>query len=54
MSRRSLRTQLTLLYAIPFAVTGAVLVTMSNLYGYGRPSGPMTRAPIGAEYLVPK
>jgi nucleoside-diphosphate-sugar epimerase len=22
--------------------TGAVLVTMSNLYGYGRPSGPMT------------
>jgi nucleoside-diphosphate-sugar epimerase len=22
--------------------TGAVLVTMSNMYGYGRPSGPMT------------
>jgi nucleoside-diphosphate-sugar epimerase len=22
--------------------TGAILVTMSNLYGYGRPSGPMT------------
>src|SRR3712207_5352511 len=22
--------------------TGAVLVTMSNLYGYGRPTGPMT------------
>lgn len=24
--------------------TGAVLVTMSNLYGYGRPTGPMTTA----------
>src|SRR5829696_9754448 len=24
--------------------TGAVLVTMSNLYGYGRPSGPMSPA----------
>jgi nucleoside-diphosphate-sugar epimerase len=29
--------------------TGAVLVTMSNLYGYGRPSGPMTpRSPMAA------
>ena len=29
--------------------TGAVLVTMSNLYGYGRPSGPMTpESPLAA------
>jgi nucleoside-diphosphate-sugar epimerase len=29
--------------------TGAVLVTMSNLYGYGRPSGPMTpQSPLSA------
>lgn len=29
--------------------TGAVLVTMGNLYGYGRPSGPMTpETPIAA------
>ncbi|MGY1721609.1 NAD-dependent epimerase/dehydratase family protein [Blastococcus sp. SYSU DS0533] len=29
--------------------TGAVLVTMSNLYGYGRPEGPMTpRSPLTA------
>ena len=29
--------------------TGAVLVTMSNLYGYGRPSGPMTpQTPLAA------
>jgi nucleoside-diphosphate-sugar epimerase len=29
--------------------TGAVLVTMSNLYGYGRPSGPMTpQSPLAA------
>ena len=29
--------------------TGAVLVTMSNLYGYGRPTGPMTpEAPLAA------
>src|SRR5688572_20499072 len=29
--------------------TGAVLVTMSNLYAYGRPSGPMTtQSPLAA------
>src|SRR4051795_68848 len=29
--------------------TGAVLVTMSNLYGYGRPTGPMTpQSPMAA------
>ena len=29
--------------------TGAVLVTMGNLYGYGRPSGPMTQdSPLAA------
>ncbi|HLM07026.1 MAG TPA: NAD-dependent epimerase/dehydratase family protein [Blastococcus sp.] len=29
--------------------TGAVLVTMSNLYGYGRPTGPMTpESPLAA------
>ena len=29
--------------------SGAVLVTMSNLYGYGRPSGPMTpESPLAA------
>src|SRR4051794_29231581 len=29
--------------------TGAVLVTMGNLYGYGRPAGPMTPdSPLGA------
>ena len=29
--------------------TGAVLVTMSNLYGYGRPAGPMTpESPLAA------
>ena len=29
--------------------TGAVLVTMSNLYGYGRPAGPMTpQTPLAA------
>jgi nucleoside-diphosphate-sugar epimerase len=29
--------------------TGAVLVTMSNLYGYGRPAGPMTpESPVAA------
>src|SRR3954452_2280042 len=29
--------------------TGVVLVTMSNLYGYGRPSGPMTpESPLAA------
>src|SRR5688572_9799874 len=29
--------------------TGAVLVTMSNLYGYGRPTGPMTpQSPLSA------
>ena len=32
--------------------TGAVLVTMSNLYGYGRPTGPMTpEAPLAATDL---
>ncbi|MFW3171827.1 NAD-dependent epimerase/dehydratase family protein [Geodermatophilus sp. CPCC 206100] len=32
--------------------TGAVLVTMSNLYGYGRPTGPMTpESPLAATDL---
>ncbi|UOY00921.1 NAD-dependent epimerase/dehydratase family protein [Blastococcus sp. PRF04-17] len=32
--------------------TGAVLVTMSNLYGYGRPTGPMTTgSPLAATDL---